>query len=121
MAEGLEQRLKDYVTSGAYSTGGIDDAFIASCVAEASALVLNRIGSAGVEDADAEPPVEGAVPNAIYESAVISVGAELYNRRSAPSGISQFTSADGSPIRLARDPMTAAETVLRPFLPGGFA
>jgi hypothetical protein len=61
------------------------------------------------------------VPEAILNRAYIEVASELYNRQSAPNGISQFASPDGSPIRIRRDPMAAVYELLRPFLPGGFA
>lgn len=106
----LLERLTAYVTSGASSVSGTNAAFIQSCLEEAIALVDNECGMAIAR-----------VPVAILHRAYIVTGSELYNQREAPQGISQFTSADGSPIRVGRDPMVPARAVLRSFLPGGFA
>lgn len=62
-----------------------------------------------------------SVPNEVLERAYIEVGADLFYRKQAPQGISQFTSVDGSAIRLRRDPLDAVRPMLAPYLPGGFA
>ncbi|GAA2082203.1 hypothetical protein GCM10009840_17880 [Pseudolysinimonas kribbensis] len=86
-----------------------DAAFVASCWARADALVTAYVGSA-------------EVPSAILDGATLDVGAELYHRRNAPSGITQFaTAGDASPIRLARDPMTSAYPVLARWVGVGVA
>jgi len=88
--------------------GNSDTEFASSCIVTASALVAAQIGSA-------------TVPEAIIDRAVIECAAELFARRGAPSGVSQFAQPDGGAgPRLARDPMTGARTILRPFLPVGF-
>ena len=48
--------------------------------------------------------------------AYLECGSELYHRRSAPNGIAQFTSYDGSPMRIARDPMTPVYALLRRYI-----
>jgi hypothetical protein len=40
---------------------------------------------------------------------------ELFHRRSAPNGVAQFASFDGSPIRVAKDPMNAVYPLLMPY------
>ncbi len=110
MDPALVQQLNAYVKSGAHSVSDADEAFIEACLGEAVALVDNRCGAA-----------LDTVPEAALHRAYIEVGSELYNRRAAPSGISQFAAADGSAIRIARDPMVGAEPILRPFLPLGLA
>lgn len=102
--------LTAYVKPGAASVSSSDEAFISDCVDEAVALVDNECGT----DID-------RVPVSVLNRAYIEVGSELYNRRAAPNGISQFASADGSAIRVARDPLVAARPILLPFLRGGFA
>lgn len=104
----LVAALTAYVASGAHSVGTGDQAFIATCADEATALVDAWVGAA-------------TVPNAVLTRAYLEVGSELYNRRQAPNGISQFTTADGGAIRVARDPMVAARPILAPFLGLGFA
>lgn len=111
----LVDRLKAYVTPGATTVSAIDDAFIEQCLAEAIALV-NRLCGGGEHAA-----IVARVPYDVLERAYIEVGSELYNRRSAPNGISQFAAADGSAIRVARDPLVAARPLLQPYLPLGFS
>jgi len=91
--------LKAYV--GATAT---DDAFVEDCFDEAKLLVNN------FADAD-------YVPAKVMDRAYLECGSELYHRRSAPNGIAQFSSFDGSPIRIARDPMTPVYPLLRRFVP----
>lgn len=86
---------------------GSDDAtFCASCVAEGQALVDAYVG-------------DSEVPTAILDRAVLEVSSELFHKRSAPQGIAQFADFDGGPVRVARDPMLTAYTLLgrwvRPF------
>ncbi len=95
--------LKAYV--GASSE---DDAFTEACWSEATALVTREIGTY-------------EVPAEIVGRATLEVGAELWNRRQAPNGVSQFAAFDGSAIRVARDPMVGARPLLAPYLGLGFA
>lgn len=76
--------------------------FIDNCLAAGKARVAAFIGSA-------------AVPPSIVDQAVLHVASELFHRRSAPSGIMQFASLEGSPARLARDPMAGVYELLMPF------
>lgn len=84
-----------------------DSAFVASCFAQATALVSNFVGTQVV------PPV-------IVDRAVLEVGAELFHRRQAPNGVAQYTTYDGAPVRIARDPMVAAYPILSRFMVVGF-
>lgn len=106
----LLAEMKAYVTPGATNVSSADDAFIASCLETAIALVDNRCGTA-----------KDKVPLAVLHRAYIEAGSELFNRRAAPNGISQYAASDGSAIRVARDPMVAAEPILSPYLGLGFA
>lgn len=105
--EQLIERLIGYVTPGARNVVADRD-FTGQCVDEALALVNRACG-----DHD--------VPAEIRERAVIEAGSELFHRRQAPNGISQFAAPDGSAQRVARDPMNAARAILQPYLPLGFA
>ena len=90
--------LKSYV--GATDS---DDTFVESCWDQAENLVNNF--------ADADD-----VPADLMLRAYLECGSELYHRRSAPNGIAQFTSYDGSPVRIARDPMTPVYALLRRYV-----
>lgn len=106
----LVAALTAYVTPGVYSSGGADGAFITACADEATALVSREIGSA-------------VVPADIVLRAQVECGSELFQRRSAPQGVTQFAApgGDGTAVRVSRDPMSGARLILRPWLPGGFA
>lgn len=82
--------------------------FIDSCWAEAVVLVEGFVGTK-------------EIPDEIMDRAYLEVGSELFHRRSAPNGIAQFASFDGSPVRVARDPMVAAYPILAPFVGPGLA
>jgi hypothetical protein len=96
--------LQDFI--GGAST--LDAPVVEACWDEASALVSRFVGASDV-------------PAVIVRRATLEVGAELFARRSAPSGISQFQDATGGSIRLARDPMTGAYPILTPFVGMGIA
>ena len=97
------QALADYV-----KVAPVTD-YVRQCWDEAAALVGRHIG-----DAD--------VPATIRTRATIEVGAELYNRQNAPSGVlNQATEFGGTPTRVARDPMVAAYPLLRPWVGQGLA
>lgn len=104
----LADKLRAYVTPEARHVA-IDDDFVRDCAAQALALVVMLIG-------DAE-----TVPAEIRERAIIEAGSELFHKRQAPNGISQFADAAGTPLRVARDPMNVARVILQPFLPLAFA
>jgi hypothetical protein len=82
--------------------------YVTDCFNEAHALVDKFVGTA-------------TVPLTIMNRAKLECGSELFHRRSAPNGISQFASIDGSAIRISRDPMIGARKVLEPWLPIGVA
>lgn len=104
----LIERLTKYVAPGAHSVVIVDAGFVSECVEEALALVGQVVG-------------EHTVPATIRDRAVIEAGSELFHRRQSPNGISQFAAPDGGALRIARDPMNVARTILAPFLPLGFA
>jgi hypothetical protein len=59
---------------------------------------------------------EADVPSDLHRIAVFQVGSEIFHRRSAPNGIAQFASMDGSPVRVAKDPMGAVYPLLLPYV-----
>lgn len=105
----LAGRLRAYVTPDARHVN-IDEEYVTACTAEALALVAQIAGSYAAQ-----------LPAAIIDRAVIEAGSELFHKRQAPAGISQFADAAGTPMRVARDPMNVARVIVAPFLPLGFA
>lgn len=95
--------LKNYV--GAPDS---DDAFVETCFDDASSMVSVFVGQA-------------FVPVNVRNRAILEVGSELYHRRSAPNGVAQFSTFDGSPIRIARDPMVGAYPLLTRYVGLGVA
>lgn len=52
------------------------------------------------------------VPEVARDRATLEVASELFHRQNAPHGVAQFASYDGSPVRVARDPMVSAYPIL---------
>jgi hypothetical protein len=89
-----------------------DSAYVEQCWGEALSLVSAYVGTVD--------PVQ-VIPAEILDRAALEVGSELYHRRQAPNGVSQFASFDGAPIRVARDPMLSAYPLLQRYLGLGVA
>jgi hypothetical protein len=81
--------------------------FIQSCLDSGTAQVGNYVGDITV------------VPDQIHRQATLICSSELFHRRSAPNGVAQFASLDGTPVRVAKDPMGAVYPLLLPYV--GFA
>jgi len=90
--------LKTYV-------GAQDDSdeFVTSCYDTAVTLVEAFIG-------------EATVPASAKDRAVLEVGSELFHRKNAPNGVAQFSTYDGAPVRVARDPMVGAYPILARYM-----
>lgn len=92
--------LITYLGSGASKQSD----FVADCFEQAVVLVDRFVGGS-------------EVPEEILDLAYLTVGADLFNRKSAPNGImnAQYAS-DGdianSPMRIARDPMAGVYSML---------
>ena len=78
--------------------------FITGCLNSGKSLVENYIGEVST------------IPTHIEDQAVLICSSELFHRRSAPNGIAQFASMDGSPVRVAKDPMGAVYPLLLPYV-----
>ena len=100
MAVTLEE-FKDYVGTKD-STG-----FPQECLTSGEALITRLIGEAE------------NVPTAIRDQAVLIASSELFHRRSAPNGISQFADATGNPVRVGRDPLSAVYPLVLPYIQFG--
>lgn len=101
MAHATLAQLQAYI--GTDETGD----FIEECLRAGNSQVGNYIG-----DID-------TVPEAIHWHAILICASELYHRRSAPNGIAQFASMDGSPVRMGKDPMSAVYPLLQPYVGWG--
>jgi hypothetical protein len=84
--------------------GTDEDDFPQECLTAGHALVTRFVG-------DIE-----TVPAHVHDQAVLIASSELFHRRSAPNGISQFASMDGQAVRVARDPLTAVYPLLQAYV-----
>jgi hypothetical protein len=84
--------------------GTEETTFPQECLTSGLALVERYIGE--VEE----------VPASIKDQATLIASSELFHRRSAPQGVAQFASMDGTPVRVARDPMIAVYPLLQPYV-----
>lgn len=90
-------------------TSAAEAGIIAECEATALQLVTAHVGTA-------------TVPTEVLRTAVREVGADLFHRRKSRNGVTTFAGVDGAtPVRLNRDPLTAAYPILRPYLPAVLA
>jgi|TARA_R110001606_G_scaffold395444_1_gene567731 hypothetical protein len=78
--------------------------FISSCLTSGTALVANYVGS------------KTTVPDEVHRQGTLICSSEFFHRRSAPQGIAQFATMDGSPVRIAKDPMGAVYPLLYPYV-----
>jgi hypothetical protein len=84
-----------------------NDTYVAQCWAEAVAMVNAHLGAA-----------VQAVPGEVIGRMYLECGSELYHRQKAPNGVAQFATLDGSPIRVARDPMVGVYPLAAPYVIG---
>ena len=82
--------------------GTEETTFPQECLTAGNALVTRFIGTK-------------TVPESVNDQATLIASSELFHRRSAPNGVAQFASFDGSPIRVAKDPMNAVYPLLMPY------
>jgi len=83
-----------------------DDDYLTECLASAQALVVAYVGNT-------------PMPTSVMDSAVTQVASELFHRRQSPSGIAQFSTLDGSPVRVARDPLHSVYALLNRYVQQG--
>lgn len=95
--------------------------FVSLCADEASALVYMWLKAHGIDRYDWPPFPDDNYEWLVLIRAELEVGAELYHRKNTKNAVAQFASPDGSPVRIARDPMVAAYPLLRQLVGGGFA
>jgi hypothetical protein len=112
--------LKAYVNQ----IGSSEDAFIAVCWDEAKELVGNHIGGLALDEAGvaARSAALALVPSTVLTRCYLEAGSELYHRKSAPNGITQFATPDGNAgVRVARDPLVGVYPIAAPYMRAGFA
>lgn len=80
-----------------------DDTYVQQCWDTAIALVNNFVGAK-------------TVPAMVKDRAILMTGSELYHQRNAPNGIAQYNEFNGAPVRIARDPMTPAYSLLSQYM-----
>jgi hypothetical protein len=90
--------LKAYV--GASSN---DDAYVEECWDTARALLASYIASTKV-------PVD------VLKRCYLEVGSELFQRRNAPMGVSQYATYDAAPLNTARDPLVGVYPLLNRYM-----
>lgn len=78
--------------------------FMTSCVTFANQHVGNYVGAIDT------------VPSEVMKQAKLICASEIYHRRSAPNGIAQFASMDGSAVRVAKDPLSSVYPLLLPYV-----
>lgn len=103
----------DVPLSGASAT------YAAGCLATAAGMIATHTGIPETV-VNGDPGDMAGIPATVLDRAVLEVAAELFHRRQAPNGISQFATPDGGgAIRVARDPMVAAYALLGPYVGRG--
>ena len=90
--------LKAYVGSS-----DIDDTFVEECWDTARDLIASYVQSV-------------TVPPHVLKRCYLEVGSELYHRRSAPMGVSQYATYDVAPIGIARDPLVGVYPLLNRYM-----
>ena len=95
--------LKDYI--GVETSD--NDEFIQSCWVLASILITKAFAAATVP-----------VPQEVLDRCALEVGAELYRRKDAPSGTSQFATFEGGsvPVRGPRDPLSQVRPIINAYV-----
>lgn len=90
------------------NAGPSDLAYITECLDQSTRLVMDYVGDV-------------TVPEEVLSRVVLEVGADLFYRKGTKHGTAQFADVDANPIRIARDPLTAAYPLLKRYVGGGFA
>lgn len=90
--------LKAYV--GASSN---DDDYVQDCWDTAKDLVTSYIKST-------------KIPAGVLKRCYIEVGSELFQRRSAPTGVAQYATVNGVPLNTARDPLVGVYPLLNRYM-----
>ena len=92
-----------------------------ACWEEAASLVDGYLNGGEWPSGSLTDPPSLLIPFEVIGRAVTEVGAELFHRKNTKNAVAQFATPDGSPFRIARDPLVAAYPILRPYMGGGFA
>lgn len=90
--------LKAYV-----GASEMDDEYVQECWDTARDLIASYVQST-------------QIPANVLKRCYLEVGSELFHRRSAPMGVSQYATFDGQPIRIARDPLVGVYPLLNRYM-----
>ncbi len=83
-----------------------DDVFLTGLLAEAQALITAYIR-------------DTRIPESVMDNCVTQVTRELWFRRDAPAGITQFASMDGVGLRVSTDPLISVYPLLDRYVQRG--
>lgn len=102
-----EQQLVEHLAAG---PDAVEEA--RTCLAVANAVLAEYLK--GLMD-------DAQVPSVILDEATLLVAADEFHRRRAPNGVlnQQFAGEDGLqavPVRISRDPLSAAYPLLAPYM-----
>lgn len=90
--------LKAYV-----GASEMDDEYVQECWDAARDLIASYVQST-------------KIPSNVLKRCYLEVGSELFHRRSAPMGVSQYATFDGQPVRVARDPLVGVYPLLNRYM-----
>lgn len=80
-----------------------DDEYVEDCWITAQDLIASYVQST-------------TVPPYVLKRCYLEVGSELFHRRNAPMGVSQYATYDGTPINTARDPLVGVYPLLNRYM-----
>lgn len=81
-----------------------DDSYVEECWNTGKDLIASYVQSA-------------KIPANVLKRCYLEVGSELYHRRNAPMGVSQYATYDGAtPNRIARDPLIGVYPLLNRYM-----
>jgi hypothetical protein len=80
-----------------------DDEYVQECFDTAKELVASYIKSA-------------KIPAGVLKRCYLEVGSELFQRRNAPMGVSQYATYNGTPINVNRDPLVGVYPLLNRYM-----
>ena len=83
-----------------------DEEFLAQCLETAADLISEYLDGA-------------YVPEAVVKQAGLIAAGDIYQRRSSPQGLSQFATADGTPVRVPKDPLNGTYPLLQQYVEAG--
>jgi hypothetical protein len=94
----------DYTDLKAYvGAPDSDNDFVEECWDTAKDLIASYVQSA-------------KIPANVLKRSYLEVGSELFHRRNAPMGVSQYATYDNAPVRVQRDPLVGVYPLLNRYM-----